>query len=295
MKSLLCPSCANKMQEEKEPDIVVDVCSNCGGRFFDRNELNIIATGLSGDIEYCSVDEESHEDRYPSRKCPKCDDQTMRKINLLGHSDIIFDYCPECGGIFLDQGEIQAMNYELENLTKDKKAEEYRGSINNHLVRLDKLNAVRFFDPTGTGLFTSPVGVKYLRMSVYYNTPLDYGIRISSEKWKDKFLKAIHLFKEQDIVIGNEELDSRLIIQGEKTEKIKSLLSKQEVQDNLITFLARKPKMVYNPVTLEILDNRIVCSEGPYRKRVDYDAEEDHNGVVESMISLAEMIESETA
>lgn len=295
MKSLMCPSCGNRMQEIKEPDVVIDACNNCGGTFFDRNELNIIATGLSGDIEYCSIDEDFHEDRYPSRKCPKCDNRTMRKINLLGYSDIIFDLCPECGGIFLDREEIQGMNYELEQLTKDKKAEEYRGYIRNHLVRLDKLSNVGFFDPTGTRLLARPVGVKYLRISVYYNTPLDYGMRIYSEKWKDKFLKAIHLFKEQDIVIGDEDLDNRLIIQGEKTEKIKSLLSKREVQDSLITFLTRKPKMVNNPVTLEILDNRIVCSEGPFREEINYDVEKDHNGVVESMIGLAEAIESETS
>ena len=43
------------MQQVREPDFTIDVCPSYGGRFLAKAELNALATGLSGDIEFCSV------------------------------------------------------------------------------------------------------------------------------------------------------------------------------------------------------------------------------------------------
>ncbi|MDX1708923.1 MAG: zf-TFIIB domain-containing protein [Desulfobacterales bacterium] len=62
-----------------------------------------------------------HKDNFPKCSCPKCQSQKMKKINLLRLSDIIFDFCPKCEGFFLDKGELDAMNAELEKWSETKK------------------------------------------------------------------------------------------------------------------------------------------------------------------------------
>ena len=58
MKSINCPGCQSPMEKVKHPDMTVDKCTKCGGTFFDKGELNAMATGMAGDIEMCSVDEQ---------------------------------------------------------------------------------------------------------------------------------------------------------------------------------------------------------------------------------------------
>ena len=207
MTTLQCPGCGGKMKETKEPDITLELCQRCNGVFLDKNELNELATGLSGDIEFCSIDDEDHKDKFPERNCPKCQKQVMNKINLLRFSDIIFDFCPRCEGFFLDKSEIVQMNAELEKLSETKKGEEFRGYIDDHLVRLDKVVNVHMVSKSG-GLFLQPDTYRFLRLSVYFTKPFNMRLKINSEKWADRFLRAITLRKDQDIEIGNKEFDN---------------------------------------------------------------------------------------
>jgi len=117
MADMNCPSCSGKMKSVIEPDVTTDVCQNCGGIFLDKGELNAFATAFAGDIEYCSIDHDTHIDRFPTRTCPKCSDQKMIKVNLLAFSSLIFDFCPSCEGFFLDKGEIDVMNVDMHDLT----------------------------------------------------------------------------------------------------------------------------------------------------------------------------------
>ncbi len=110
MATLACPSCYTAMQEIAEPDISIDQCPKCEGIFLDKGELNILAAVMSRDVEYFPIDEELHKNTFPTRICPKCSNQAMRKINLLTLSDLIFDFCPTCEGFFLDVGELEAMH-----------------------------------------------------------------------------------------------------------------------------------------------------------------------------------------
>ena len=128
MDLLSCPRCKSEMLKIEDPDITIDRCSECGGTFLDKGELDVLATGMAGEIEVCSVDPAERTDEHAYRDCPRamCEGDEMRKINLLIYTDIIFDYCEKCGGFFLDKGEIKDMNKELVQLTKEKKAEDFR-------------------------------------------------------------------------------------------------------------------------------------------------------------------------
>ena len=291
MDPLICPSCKSKMDKTKEPDITIDRCPNCGSTFLDKGELDVLAIGLAGEIEFCSVDPKEQIDKHPYRKCPQptCAGNRMRKIDLLIYSDTIFDYCENCGGFFLDKGEIQEMNLELEQLTKNKVAEEFRGYIDGHLVRLDKLSDVML---VARGcLIAQAVGANYLRISIYFRISLDLGIRLYSEKWTDKFVKLIGLFNKKDIQVGNEKLDSLFIIQGANDKEIRSLLSKSDIQKQLVEFRNKNFKIHAKRGTIEIVDKRIIYTEGPYTGDVEYDVKQDKIGVVKAMLNLADAFE----
>ena len=66
-----CPACSAEMRSVKSPDLVIEECPDCQGVFLDKDELNTLATGMSGNIEYCSVDEDFHKDKFSTRVCSK--------------------------------------------------------------------------------------------------------------------------------------------------------------------------------------------------------------------------------
>ena len=116
-----CPNCHTPMDEMVEPDVSVDVCAKCGGRLLEKGELNELATGLAGDIEFRSVVwtavVKASEDRvptcdFPIRSCPFCS-SSMEKVGLTLIVDVVFDHCEDSGCYYLDAGELRTMNYKL--------------------------------------------------------------------------------------------------------------------------------------------------------------------------------------
>ena len=303
MDLLTCPRCKSVMHKIEEPDITVDRCSECGGTFLDKGELDVLATGMSGEIEFCSVDREERTDKHAYIECPKveCEGNRMRKINLLIYSDIIFDHCEKCAGFFLDSGEITEMNQELEQLTPDKEAEEFRNYIDGHLVRKDSVSSVT---TTGGSLLGHDVAgvllpghdvataAHYLKLSVYFKENLGLGLRVFSEKWADKLFKVMGLSKKQDIQIGDDEIDSSFIIQGEHKKEVLALLSDSQVQKNLKKLKGKEITVANAQGKLEILDERIVYTEGPYIGVVSYDITEDETGAIKAMLDFAKAVEA---
>ena len=293
MDLLTCPRCKSVMHKIEEPDITVDRCSECGGTFLDKGELDVLATGMSGEIEFCSVDPEERPNKHAYVECPKveCEGNRMRKINLLIYSDIIFDHCEKCAGFFLDSGEITEMNQELEQLTPDKEAEEFRNYIDGYLVRKDSVSSVT----TAGGLLlgnTVATEANYLKLSVYFKENLGLGLRVFSEKWADKLFKVMGLSKKQDIQIGDDEIDSSFIIQGEHEKEVLSLLSDSQVQKNLKRLKGKEITVANAQGKLEILDERIVYTEGPYIEVVSYNITEDETGVIKAMLDFAKAVEA---
>ena len=113
-----CPACARELTSMTAGPITVDACSGgCAGIWFDHYEL-------------AKVDEESESagtalleiprDRSISidltrrRTCPRCGPQ----FKMLRHFEsivrkIAVDECPECGGIWLDAGELNVIRDEF--------------------------------------------------------------------------------------------------------------------------------------------------------------------------------------
>ena len=103
-----CPACSSELIEESVGSIKVDLChSGCGGIWFDRGEL-------------AQLDEESEPlptMRQPSpgtdqrnpfpRHCPRCENSHMVVQQYDSESPVEIDMCWECGGVWLDRGELE--------------------------------------------------------------------------------------------------------------------------------------------------------------------------------------------
>lgn len=86
-----------------------DLCESCGGLWLDRGELDRMAFKVQGDIEFCS-EEEVGKISESVKKCPRCNELPLHKVKFLGCSNIVLDHCSNCGGFWLDGGELQQID-----------------------------------------------------------------------------------------------------------------------------------------------------------------------------------------
>ena len=206
MNKFKCPDCKIKLNTIADPDFEYEKCPACKGIFLDKDELNILSTGLAGNIEFCSVDYEKHEDDKPVRFCPKCNKE-MSKVNLLSFSSVIFDYCKNCQGFFLDSDESGKMNDYLDYIANNSPYE-FRDRIDDVLVRGDINGGIRLavnVSVPGTEAFQEE---NYLFISAYFNRPAEFEFNITQETLVYKFLKLFMRNTDRDLQTGNEKFDA---------------------------------------------------------------------------------------
>lgn len=105
----MCPVCKTALTKEFIHNETVDRCKQCNGIYFDKGELENISHIIRL-FQQSNMDEQEIKTGALARhtrhvKCP-VDDETMEAYGLAG---IIVDICPHCDGIWLDDGEIQAL------------------------------------------------------------------------------------------------------------------------------------------------------------------------------------------
>ena len=285
-----CPGCGAEMRVVEEADIAIDECTACGGVFLDKGELNVLATGMAGDIEFCSREKGELSDKFGARTCGRCADTVMEKVELLRYTGVIFDYCPECQGFFLDRGEVEAMNEELKGIAGKEHGEELRTYRDDHLVTVDLVSgaALQMSTPLAT---QKSAGATSVMVTVHFRKPLGIGLRVHREGWTVKLAKAFGLHREQDISTGNKDFDSSFVIQSENPSEAQRVLS-PKVQEALLKFLAEGPKLVLEHGSLQILDDRIVYTEGPFAGEIQADVVAASPVIVDPMLAIAEMMEA---
>ena len=73
---------------------------------------------------------------------------------------------------------------------------------------------------------------RWMRVDVYYNKPLDAGLRISPETWAAKLWK---LFGTQDVKTGDEEFDRTFLVNAENEVQAEKSLTASARQALLST------------------------------------------------------------
>jgi Zn-finger nucleic acid-binding protein len=112
-----CPACERDLTTMTAGPITVDVCSGgCGGIWFDHFELQKIdeqSESAGAELLDLPRDPAVSIDLERRRSCPKCgpDFVMLRHFTSVARK-VTIDECPNCGGIFLDPGELAMIRAE---------------------------------------------------------------------------------------------------------------------------------------------------------------------------------------
>lgn len=90
--------------------IQVDRCGRCSGLWFDRDELDAVLQRQGGFVlekKAGARDRPSADDHRPGT-CPRCQTR-LERIPSLVADDLGYDECAQCGGIWLDAGELATL------------------------------------------------------------------------------------------------------------------------------------------------------------------------------------------
>ena len=118
-----CPACFNPLSEIQVGSIAVDVCEGgCGGIWFDAFELQCVDDPKEAAGEamlHISKDPKIQVDSTRKRACPKCEVVKLMKHFMSAKRRVEVDECPNCGGYWLDSGELAQIRQEkAEGATK---------------------------------------------------------------------------------------------------------------------------------------------------------------------------------
>lgn len=286
-----CPSCGAEMRADAEPDVRIEKCAACGGMFLDKGELDVLATGLAGDVEFCAFDDELPVDTFKPRACPKCGDAEMRKIEFLRYTGVILEHCPECGGFFLDGGELERVNAALREISGRERGEELREHRDGRLVTVHLAKGETATASFGATVgFSSPAATTTVLVSVYFRSPLGVGLRVHTESWTVKLAKAFGLYRHADIETGNTDFDKRFVVEADDADGARRALT-HDAQELLARFAAAKHKLVLQRGALQVLDDRLLYTEGPYAGELKTDVVAAAERVLAPMLAIAQAME----
>lgn len=107
-----CPRCDTDLVETNIHELAITcnahVCPDCKGTWTGKEQLQEIESKVEPRIfEFRRVP--SAQTQMESLKCPQCEGQVMEKVESSRDRKVILDVCPGCGNIWLDAGEISAI------------------------------------------------------------------------------------------------------------------------------------------------------------------------------------------
>lgn len=91
--------------------IELDECVSCLGLWFDRDELNQVKDQMSEDSRWKDIDLWAYANRANFQSagvnCPRC--RSLMTKMAFDTSEITLEFCINCGGTWLDSGELQTI------------------------------------------------------------------------------------------------------------------------------------------------------------------------------------------
>jgi len=123
-----CPACNTQMTKETLLGVTIDECSECNGRWFDRNELKELldAKKKAGPENPVMSNRDPEQvarfsmtqTKVEYRKCPRCQ-KTMLRKNYETISGVMIDTCP-VDGVFLDGEEFNQLRAFVETAGRER-------------------------------------------------------------------------------------------------------------------------------------------------------------------------------
>jgi Zn-finger nucleic acid-binding protein len=129
--ALNCPACARPLTVLQVEGVEVDAChGGCGGLWFDNFELKRFDEpheSSAWEQTMVSVAAEVVVDHAAKRACPRCA-ALMQRHFFSAQRRAHVDTCPQCGGNWLDCGELAQIRAEFR-----AKANRAAAQVNKHL------------------------------------------------------------------------------------------------------------------------------------------------------------------
>ncbi|MEQ2005628.1 MAG: zf-TFIIB domain-containing protein [Limisphaerales bacterium] len=130
-----CPACAQPLTKLQVEDVDLDAChGGCGGLWFDNFELakfNEPHESSSWEQLLVSVDPLVEVNYQAKRACPKCSVPMLRHFCTAERRTQV-DACPQCGGNWLDTGELAQLRAEFQQKAA-RAAAKSNPALNKHL------------------------------------------------------------------------------------------------------------------------------------------------------------------
>ena len=132
-----CPACFNELTELHVGGPTVDACrGGCGGIWFDAFEMQKAdeereTTGNA--LLEIPRDERLVVDSSRKRECPRCAGVKLYRHFYSAKRQVVVDECPNCGGYWLDAGELALIRAEKSQAaTADQSGQ---GSVSKDVIR----------------------------------------------------------------------------------------------------------------------------------------------------------------
>ena len=111
-----CPACFNELTELQVGNLVLDACQGgCGGIWFDNFELQKVdeeSESAGEPLLHLQRDERIIVDPSRKRECPRCSGVKLHRHFFSAKRRVEVDQCPNCGGYWLDAGELALIRAE---------------------------------------------------------------------------------------------------------------------------------------------------------------------------------------
>ena len=136
---LKCPACGKEMVKVfiKSANKNVDICLNgCGGIYFDNKEFFLFDEqheNISEIIEALKDKQFEYADLEKERYCPYCGSKMVKNFTSAS-KEIAVDDCYNCGGKFLDYGELEKIRMQFST------AQERTNTTREKIFNSDKYN-----------------------------------------------------------------------------------------------------------------------------------------------------------
>lgn len=101
-----CPRCKEKMATSTCDGIDTNTCLYCNGVWLNSKSLETLLKKEHHSPSKIEIQKSFAEqyDKNSNRNCPECKDEKLYQIHTHG---VELDLCPECSGLFFDEGELK--------------------------------------------------------------------------------------------------------------------------------------------------------------------------------------------
>lgn len=161
--TLQCPKCHQPLTGLDYEGVHIDTCPSCGGDWLDAGELGAIVKARTVRFDQQQCLEMARAEKITGVKlstldrhftCPSCGG-TTHPVNYGDDTGLIIDKCAQCGGVWIDKGELEKIQELVEGFEdelpedlarygskmREVRAMEYQ-NLNVHISHFHFINSI---------------------------------------------------------------------------------------------------------------------------------------------------------